>query len=183
MNSRYKNLDNDPRGSWTSGDLTVRTYNAEYDYPITTPSGKIVNPTSGRCWRCSKDRFEQLVRENRVWFGVNGDNVPRLKRFLSDVKQGVTPLTIWKYTEVGHNQDARKEVKIFNSVSVFATPKPERLIERVLTLGSNEGDLVLDSFLGSRVIIMTVANSLVNMRVLELLPKFKTSKFNRWCTV
>lgn len=149
MNSRYKNLDNDPRGSWTSGDLTVRTYNAEYDYPITTPSGKIVNPTSGRCWRCSKDRFEQLVRENRVWFGVNGDNVPRLKRFLSDVKQGVTPLTIWKYTEVGHNQDARKEVKIFNSVSVFATPKPERLIERVLTLGSSEGDVVLDSFLGS----------------------------------
>lgn len=149
MNSRYKNPDNDPRGPWASGDLTVRTYNEEYDYPITTPSGKIVNPTSGRCWRCSKDRFEQLVMEDRVWFGENGDNVPRLKRFLSDVKQGVTPLTIWKYTEVGHTQDATKESKAINSESVFGTPKPERLIERVLTLGSNEDDLVLDSFLGS----------------------------------
>lgn len=149
MNSRYKNPDNDPRGDWKSGDLSVRTYNAEYDYPITTPSGRIVNPPAGRCWRCSKERFAELVSENRVWFGKDGNNVPSIKRFLTDVKQGMTSMTIWKYTEVGHTQDAMKESKSINSASVFGTPKPERLIEQVLTLGSNESDLVLDSFLGS----------------------------------
>ena len=149
MNARYKNPDNDPRGPWTSGDISVRTYTASCDYPITTPSGKIVNPPSGRCWRTSKEKFEELVADNRIWFGEDGNNVPRIKRFLTDVKQGMTSLTIWKYTEVGHNQDARKEVKVFNSESVFATPKPEKLIERILTLATNKGDIVLDSFLGS----------------------------------
>lgn len=90
-----------------------------------------------------------MVDDNRIWFGEKGDNVPRVKRFLSDVKQGITAMTIWKHTDVGHNQDAKKEVKEFNSVSVFDTPKPERLIERVLTLSTSPGDLVLDSFLGS----------------------------------
>lgn len=149
MNRRYKNIDNDPRGAWKAGDCSVKTYSASCDYPIKTPSGRIVNPPVGYCWRFSKEKFEELVADNRIWFGRNGDNVPAVKRFLSDVKQGMTPMTIWKYTEVGHNQDAKKEVKVFNSQSVFATPKPERLIERVLTLGSNPGDIVLDSFLGS----------------------------------
>lgn len=149
MNSRYKNPDNDPRGPWTSGDCSVKTYNASADYPITTPSGRIVNPPAGYCWRFSKDSFAQMVADNRIWFGKNGDNVPRVKRFLSDVKQGITAMTIWKHTEVGHNQDAKKEVKAFNSESVFSTPKPEKLLERVITLGSNKGDLILDSFLGS----------------------------------
>lgn len=149
MNRRYKNIDDDPRGAWTSGDCSVKTYSASCDYPIKTPGGRIVNPPAGYCWRFSKEKFEELVADNRIWFGTDGNNVPRVKRFLSDVKQGMTPMTIWKYTEVGHNQDAKKEVKVFNSQSVFATPKPERLIERVLTLGSNPGDLVLDSFLGS----------------------------------
>lgn len=149
MDSRYKNPDNDPRGVWTSGDISVRTYTASCDYPITTPSGRIINPPAGRCWRTSREKFKELVADNRIWFGEDGNNVPRIKRFLSEVKQGMTAMTIWKYTEVGHNQDARKEVKAFNSESVFATPKPERLIERVLTLATNEGDLVLDSFLGS----------------------------------
>ena len=149
MNSRYKNLDNDPRGEWTSGDCSVKTYSALADYPITTPSGRIVNPPAGYCWRFSKEKFVELIADNRIWFGKDGDGVPRIKRFLSDVKEGITAMTIWKYTEVGHNQDAKKEVKQFNSESVFATPKPERLIERVLTLGSKEGDLLLDSFLGS----------------------------------
>jgi len=149
MNSRYKNLDNDPRGEWTSGDCSVKTYSALADYPITTPSGRIVNPPAGYCWRFSKEKFVELIADNRIWYGKDGDGVPRIKRFLSDVKEGITAMTIWKYTEVGHNQDAKKEVKQFNSESVFATPKPERLIERVLTLGSKEGDLVLDSFLGS----------------------------------
>lgn len=149
MNRRYKNVDNDPRGAWTSGDCSVKTYSASCDYPIMTPSGRIVNPPAGYCWRFSKEKFNELRNDNRIWFGPDGCNVPRVKRFLSDVKQGITPMTIWKYTEVGHNQDAKKEVKVFNSQSVFATPKPERLIERVLTLGSNPGDIVLDSFLGS----------------------------------
>lgn len=149
MNSRYKNPDNDPRGVWTSGDCSVKTYNANSDYPIRTPSGRIVNPPAGYCWRFSKETFAEMVADNRIWFGEKGDNVPRVKRFLSDVKQGMTPMTIWKYTEVGHNQDAKKEVKVFNSSVVFSTPKPERLIERILTIATNEGDLVLDSFLGS----------------------------------
>lgn len=149
MNERYKNPDNDPRGVWTSSDMTVRTYNAICDYPITTPSGKVVNPVKGRCWMTNKEAFQKLREENRIWFGANGDNIPRIKKFLSEVKQGMTPLTIWPYTEVGHNQDAKKEVIVFNSKDVFATPKPEKLIERVLTLASNSGDLVLDSFLGS----------------------------------
>ena len=149
MNSRYKNPDNDPRGVWTSGDCSVKTYSASMDYPITTPSGRVVNPPAGYCWRFSKEKFAELIADNRIWFGKDGDGVPRVKRFLSDVKVGITAMTIWKYTEVGHNQDAKKEVKQFNSESVFATPKPERLIERILTLGSNEGDIVLDSFLGS----------------------------------
>lgn len=149
MNKRYKNPDNDPRGVWKAGDCSVKTYNANSDYPITTPSGRVVNPPAGYCWRFSKETFEEMVKDNRIWFGEDGNNVPAVKRFLSEVKQGMTSMTIWKYTEVGHNQDAKKEVKVFNSESVFATPKPERLIERVLALGSNEGDLVLDSFLGS----------------------------------
>lgn len=149
MNNRYKNVDNDPRGPWKAGDCSVKTYSASCDYPITTPSGRIVNPPAGYCWRFSKERFAELVADNRIWFGKDGNNVPAVKRFLTDVKEGITTMTIWKYTEVGHNQDAKKEVKVFNSESVFDTPKPERLIERVLTLGSNPGDLVLDSFLGS----------------------------------
>jgi len=149
MDKRYKNPDDDPRGPWTSGDCSVKTYSASSDYPITTPSGRVVNPPAGYCWRFSKETFEAMVADNRIWFGEKGDNVPRVKRFLTDVKQGMTSMTIWKHTEVGHNQDAKKEVKVFNSDSVFATPKPERLIERILILASNPGDLVLDSFLGS----------------------------------
>ncbi len=149
MNSRYKNLDNDPRGPWKTADFSVRTYNANCDYPITLPSGRVVTPPESRAWVSNKERFEELVADNRIWFGKDGNNVPAVKKFLSEVKQGMTAMTIWKFTEVGHNQDAKKEVKQFNSESVFATPKPERLIERVLTLGSNEGDIVLDSFLGS----------------------------------
>ena len=149
MNDRYKNPDNDSRGVWTSGDCSVKTYSISSDYPITLPSGRVVNPPAGYCWRFSKDKFENLVNDNRIWFGKDGNSVPRLKRFLSYVKQGSTSLTIWSYQEVGHNQDAKKEVKVFNEKEVFATPKPERLIERVLTLATNPNDLVLDSFLGS----------------------------------
>ena len=149
MNARYKNPDNDPRGLWKAGDCSARTYNVSCNYTITTPSGRVVNPPSSRSWAFSREKFDELVKDNRIWFGENGDNVPSVKKFLSEVKQGSTSLTIWKYTEVGHNQDAKKEVKALNPDSVFATPKPEKLIERILTLATNPGDLVLDSFLGS----------------------------------
>lgn len=149
MDDRYSNPDFDERGVWTSSDLTVRTYSANNDYPITLPSGRIVNPPDSRCWSVSKDRFAELVSQNRVWFGANGNNMPRMKRFLTDVQNGIVAKTIWNRTEVGDNQEAKKEVKDFNSANVFATPKPERLIKRIFDLSSVEGDIILDSFLGS----------------------------------
>lgn len=148
--ARYKNLDNDERGEWVSGDMTVKTYNAQYDYEITTPSGRKVNPPKGVCWRFSKEKFQELVNENRVWFGENGDNVPRLKRFLTDVKEGITPLTIWYHKEVGHNQEAAQECrKLFNGEQYFDTPKPVRLLKRIAGLSLNGGDIIVDFFGGS----------------------------------
>ncbi|MFP6233738.1 DNA methyltransferase [Helicobacter pylori] len=150
MNARYKNLDNDERGAWKPSDCLVKTYMASYDYPITTPSGKVVTPPKGRCWMTSKENFQKLVDDNRIYFGRNGDNVPSLKRFLSEVKQGTTPLTIWKYTEVGHNQDATKQLlALFNNVKLFDTPKPEALLQRILEISTKENDLVCDFFAGS----------------------------------
>ncbi len=149
MDSRYKNPDNDPRGPWTSSDFTARTYSASTDYPITTPSGRVVSPTKSRSWISSKEEFERLVADNRIWFGINGNNVPRKKTFLSEVQGGVVPMSIWGYEEVGSTQDAKKEVKTLNPIDPFATPKPEKLIERILTIATEPGDIVLDSFLGS----------------------------------
>lgn len=145
---RYKNPDNDPRGMWQSDNLSVGPVVAEKVYEITLPSGRKILPPSGRCWLYTKERYEEMVADNRIYFG-KGDNVPRIKRFLSEVKDGVVAMTLWPHTEVGHNQDAKKEVKALDFESVFDTPKPEKLIERILTLGSNPGDIVLDSFLGS----------------------------------
>ena len=149
MDSRYKNPDNDHRGTWTSGDLLRKDEQKSGLYTIVTPSGKICNPPSGRSWRVPEYKYKILLEDNRIWFGVNGDGVPRIKRFLSDVKSGITSMTIWKHIEVGHNQEAQKEVRLFNNDNPFSTPKPERLIERIMTLATNKGDLVLDSFLGS----------------------------------
>ena len=149
MNKRYKNPDNDPRGPWKPADFSVKTYNVNSDYPITLPSGRIVNPPGSRCWVTSREKFEKLIIDNRIWFGKTGNNVPSLKKFLSEVKDGSVSKTIWFRTEIGDNQEAKKETKDINDVEVFATPKPERLIQRILTLASNEGEWVLDSFLGS----------------------------------
>lgn len=149
MNKRYKNPDNDPRGDWKSGDLSVKTYTETTDYPITTPSGRIVNPPKGYCWRVSKEKLQTMIAENRIWFGPDGKSVPSIKRFLTDVKQGTTSMTIWLYQDVGHNQDAKKEIKDFNMNSVFDTPKPEKLLSRILHMASQPEDLILDSFLGS----------------------------------
>lgn len=145
----YSNPDNDPRGVWASGPCHAKTPNPKDIYEITTPSGRKLFPPAGTSWRFSKEKFERLIQENRIWFGASGDNVPRYKRFLTEVQDGFVPTTLWLRDDVGDNQEAKKEVKYIDSQNVFATPKPERLIERVLTLGSNEGDLVLDSFLGS----------------------------------
>ena len=149
--SRYKNPDNDSRGPWTSGDLSVGPAVESNIYEICTPSGRICLPPSGYSWRVSKEKFEELVKENRIWFGDSGNNMPRIKRFLSDVKDGVVATSWWGREEYGDNQEAKREIKLLfpDDKSPFATPKPERLIERILTLASNPGDLVLDSFLGS----------------------------------
>lgn len=150
QNNRYTNRDNDPRGNWKSSDFSVKTYSANYDYPITTPSGKVVNPPKSRCWRTSKEKFFELVADNRIWFGENGENVPSIKRFLTEVKDGVVPLTIWKYKEVGHNQDAAKDVReLFDGHGYFDTPKPVSLLKRILYLSKTSDEIVLDFFAGS----------------------------------
>src|SRR5690625_867115 len=128
MNSRYRNPDSDPRGAWTYSDLTVRTYSKDYDYPIKTPSGRMISPTKGRSWNTSQERMDELIKDNRIWFGESGDNVPRLKKFLSEVKGGVTAKTIWKHDEVGNNQSAKKEINNIEDIESFATPKPEQLL-------------------------------------------------------
>ena len=145
----YTNPDKDPRGVWASGPCHVKTPNPKDIYPITTPSGRVVMPPTGTSWRFSESRMAELIADNRVYFGPNGNNVPRYKRFITDVQDGFVPLTIWFRDEVGDNQEAKTEVKFINKDEIFGTPKPERLIERILTLGSNEDDIVLDSFLGS----------------------------------
>lgn len=148
--ARYKNPDNDERGEWVSGDMTVKTYNAQYDFEVTTPSGRKVNPPKGVCWRFSKEKFQELIDDNRVWFGEGGDNVPRLKRFLSEVKEGITPLTIWYHKDVGHNQEAAQECrKLFDGEQYFETPKPVRLLKRIAELSVNGGDIFMDFFAGS----------------------------------
>lgn len=149
MNSRYINPDNDTRGAWKPGDFSVRTYNESTDYPITTPSGRVVNPPTGRCWRASKEKFDEMVDDNRIWFGEDGANVPSVKRFLSEVKQSVTPQTIWDYSEVGHNQEAIQNLNKMFGKKIFDTPKPESLLQRIIHIGSNEDDIILDFFTGS----------------------------------
>ncbi len=148
-NSRYKNPDNDPRGPWTSGDISVGPAVESNIYEITTPSGRKVMPPEGYSWRLNKDRLAEYIADNRIWFGENGENTPRIKRFLADVKDGITAMTWWTREEVGDNQEAKKEIKQLFADDVFVTPKAERLIHRIITLASNPGDWVLDSFLGS----------------------------------
>ncbi|PKP52345.1 MAG: type III restriction endonuclease subunit M [Bacteroidetes bacterium HGW-Bacteroidetes-1] len=159
--NRYKNPDNDPRGVWTSSDFTVKTYSKEYDFEIKTPSGNIIKPTEGRCWMTSNDNLQKLLADNRIWFGIRGTNVPRIKKFLSEVNQGNVPVTIWLYQEVGHNQSARQELKqIFKEIQFpFDTPKPKELIERILSITTDKKSIILDSFAGSG----TTAHAVLNL--------------------
>jgi adenine-specific DNA-methyltransferase len=146
----YKNVDNDPRGLWRPNNLAARNYYSKGTYPITCPSGRIIpGPPPGSYWRVSEDKFNELNADGRIWWGKDGNNVPAPKIFLSEVKQGVVPQTFWSYEDVGHTQEAKQEIVILFGDDVFLTPKPERLIKRIIEIATNPGDLVLDSFLGS----------------------------------
>lgn len=148
--ARYKNPDNDPRGIWQSDNFSVGPANQKNIYEIITPSGRRVLPPSGYSWRFSEKKTQELIADNRVWFGASGSGVPRYKRFLSEVKDGVTPMTVWKYTDVGHSQDATKEVKdLFDGVAYFDYPKPVKLIKQLASLCTDGNDIILDFFSGS----------------------------------
>lgn len=150
-NARYRNLDNDPRGVWKPSDMSVKTYNAECDYPITTPSGRVIEPPTGRCWRLSKNAFLERLQDNRIYFGADGGSVPCIKRFLSELKfDGMAPTSILFYKEVGHSQEGAKEVTKLLEAGAFDGPKPIRLLRRLLTLANlKKDDIVLDFFSGS----------------------------------
>ena len=150
-NARYSNPDNDPRGVWMSSDISVKTYNAECDYPITTPSGRVVEPPAGRCWRLSAKAFAERLQDNRIWFGPDGNGTPRIKRFLSDLKhEGMAPTSIMFFKDVGHSQEGAQEVSKLLDGGFFSGPKPQRLMKRLLTLANLKDDsIVLDFFSGS----------------------------------
>ena len=150
-NARYSNLDNDPRGVWMSSDISVKTYNAECDYPITTPSGRVVEPPAGRCWSLSAKAFAERLQDNRIWFGPDGNGTPRIKRFLSDLKhEGMAPTSIMFFKDVGHSQEGAQEVSKLLDGGFFSGPKPQRLMKRLLTLANLKDDsIVLDFFSGS----------------------------------
>lgn len=152
QDERYKNPDNDPRGAWISDQLTARNSYSRGLYAVKCPSGRIIEgPPKGRYWAISPENFEKLNNDNRIWWGIDGNNMPRLKRFLSEVQEGVVPQTIWLHSEVGNTQEAKKEVLPYATgvENVFQTPKPERLIKRILEIATSPSDLVLDSFAGS----------------------------------
>ena len=154
QNKAFKNPDNDPRGPWKAGDLSLRNPYSLGTYSITTPSGRVIpGPPPGRYWAISKEKLEALDADNRVWWGKKGDNVPAIKQFLSNVRQGLVPQTIWTYDQAGHNQDAKKElVRLMDfkdTSDVFITPKPVKLLQRILQVATDQGSVVLDSFAGS----------------------------------
>ena len=151
-NARYQNPDNDPRGVWKPSDMSVKTYNSECDYQITTPSGRIIEPPAGRCWSLSKKAFFERLQDNRIWFGNDGNSVPCIKRFLTELKyDGMAPTSILFYKDVGHSQEGAQEVvSLFGDKGVFDGPKPVRLLERLITLANLKDDsIVLDFFSGS----------------------------------
>lgn len=148
-NARYQNMDNDPRGLWTSDNLLRKDEQKTGLYTMTTPNGTKYNPPSGRSWRVNESKFNELVSDNRIWFGKDGGNVPRLKRFLHEVQDGIKAISIWKFSEVGHNQQASQELrKLFDGETYFDTPKPVSLIERIIDLSCKDG-IILDFFAGS----------------------------------
>ena len=160
-NARYQNPDNDPRGVWKPSDLSVKTYNAACDYPITAPSGRVIEPPAGRCWSLSKNAFLERLQDNRIYFGADGNSVPCMKRFLTELKyDGMAPTSIMFYKDVGHSQEGAKEVTKLLDAGAFDGPKPVRLLTRLLTLASLKDDsVVLDFFSGSA----TTAHAVMQM--------------------
>ena len=158
--NRYLNPDNDPRGVWQSDNFSVGPAVESNIYKIISPSGRENYPPNGRSWRVSEEKFKEMLLDNRVWFGEDGNGVPRQKRFLSEVKNSITPMTIWKYTEVGHSQDATKKLKeLFDEVHVFDYSKTVELIKRCIELYTIQGDIILDFFSGSA----TTAHSIMQL--------------------
>jgi adenine-specific DNA-methyltransferase len=158
---RYKNPDKDPRGPWKTSDLSARNPYSAGTYAITCPSGRVIKgPPKGMYWRVSEQKFAEMAKDNRIWWGKKGDSIPQIKRFLSEVKQGRVPQTLWKYRDVGHTQDAKKElislVQFETSEDVLVTVKPSSLIARILQVASDENSIVLDSFSGSGVTAQAV---------------------------
>jgi adenine-specific DNA-methyltransferase len=150
--ARYRNPDDDPRGAWQSVSLNVQAGHGTRSqfYTLVAPNGRRHEPPAGRCWVYTEERVQQLIADNRIWFGRDGNNAPRLKNFLSEKRRGLTPHTLWKAEEVGTTDSAKKEqLREFQGVDVFDTPKPEALVERIIELATDPGDIVLDSFLGS----------------------------------
>ena len=160
-NARYQNPDNDPRGVWKPSDLSVKTYNASCDYPITTPSGRVIEPPAGRCWSLSKNAFLERLQDNRIYFGADGNSVPCMKRFLTELKyDGMAPTSIMFYKDVGHSQEGAKEVTKLLDAGAFDGPKPVRLLTRLLTLANlKDNSIVLDFFSGSA----TTAHAVMQM--------------------
>lgn len=152
MNNRYRNLDNDPRGVWKPADSTAQGGHGTSSqfYVLTAPNGKLHTLPNGRCWLYTEPVMQKMIADNRIWFGKDGNNVPAVKKFLSEVKQGTACQTIWKYVDVGHNQEGKKEINdLFPESSVFDTPKPTRLLERILQISTDKNSIILDSFAGS----------------------------------
>lgn len=151
--NRYKNPDKDPRGVWSSSDLTARNYYSQGTYEVTSPSGAKFKPSVGNYFRVSPEKFVELEKDGRIWWGPDGGSMPRLKRYLSDVKRGVVPQTLWLHTDVGHTQDAKKElVSILHfekSEDVLNTIKPKSLVKRILQIATDKDSVILDSFSGS----------------------------------
>lgn len=154
MLARYQNPDNDPRGRWLLSDLAARNPYDKGRYAITTPSGKVIaGPPAGSYWRVSKERFDELERDHRIWWGKKGSNRPGIKRFLSEVREGVVPQTFWPWKEVGSTRHAKQELSQLMGAGpaqdVFVTPKPVRLVRKIVDIASSPGDIVMDSFAGS----------------------------------
>lgn len=148
----YSNPDNDPRGPWTSGDISARNPYDKGRYSVIAPSGRVIKgPPAGRYWTISEDKFKELDKEGRIWWGEDGNNAPRHKRFLSDVKEGIVPRTIWLHSEAGNTQEAKKEINdlLHFKEEPFQTPKPSRLLARLLSISTGKEDIVLDSYAGS----------------------------------
>lgn len=152
LDKSYGNQDNDPRGAWTTNAIQARNYYSQGMYEIKSPSGRVFTPPKGTYWRISEENFHRLNEDGRIWWGKDGNAIPRVKKFLSEAKQGVVPATLWLHQDAGTNAEAKIEVRtLFDNTDadIFITPKPEKLLERVLSIATEEGDLVLDSFAGS----------------------------------